>query len=113
MQTKINNTVQPVILRLHGDPLGEKDAFVLRQKVYELIERGTNNIVLDFHDVKHINSAGLGGLISSMTTLSKAEGGLRVACVNEHVLKVFSITRLAEIFQMYPTVEEACASFKA
>jgi len=101
----------PAILRLTGDPLGEQDAARLRQKIYELIGSGVTNVVLDFHAVKHINSAGLGGLISSKTTLCKAGGDLRIAAINQHVRKVLTITRLSEILEDHPTVEQALASF--
>jgi len=102
----------PAILRLTGDPLGEQDAANLRQKIYELIGSGVTNVVLDFHAVKHINSAGLGGLISSKTTLCKAGGDLRIAAINQHVRKVLTITRLSEILEDHPTVEQALASFR-
>ncbi|HUL44621.1 MAG TPA: STAS domain-containing protein [Bacteroidota bacterium] len=101
----------PAILQLTGDPLGEQDAQSLRKKIYELIGNGVINVVLDFQAVKHINSAGLGGLISSKTTLCKAGGDLRIAAINLHVRKVLTITRLSEILEDHPTVELAVASF--
>lgn len=112
MQIQRKTESDPVILSLKGDPLGERDAFILRQKVYGLIENGVVHVVLDLRQVKHINSAGLGGLISSMITLRKAGGDIRIARIGKNVQSVFSITHLSEVFNTHETVEQALEGFK-
>lgn len=102
----------PVVLSLKGDPLGEQDAFALRQKVYGLIENGVVHVILDLGQVRHINSAGLGGLISSMISLRKMGGDIRMACIGKHVQNVLTITHLSEVFYTHETVEQAIAGFE-
>ena len=51
----------PAVLDLSGDPLGENDAVTLKEKVYSLIDGGVKHVILNLQDVRHINSAGLGG----------------------------------------------------
>jgi anti-sigma B factor antagonist len=112
VQIRRTSGSDPVVLSLKGDPLGERDAFTLRQKVYELIENGVVHVILDLKQVKHINSAGLGGLISSMVTLRKAGGDVLIAQIGKNVESVFTITHLSEVFSTFDTVEQAQRSFK-
>ena len=95
------------VLSLVGDPLGEQDAIQLRQKISHVLQGKIRHVILDLSAVKHINSAGLGGLIASMFSMLKAEGGLSFACPGKNVKEVFKITNLDKVFTTYETVEEA------
>ena len=99
----------PAILDLKGDPLGEGDAAQLKAKVYALIETGVKHVVLNLRQVKHINSAGLGGLVCVMTALRKQGGDIYLAETQVNVSKILSITQLNRIMEMYNTVDEAVA----
>ncbi len=111
MQFERKTESDVVVLSVKGDPLGEEDAFALRQKIYGLINGGITHVVLDLAGVHHINSAGLGGIISSMITLRKAGGDLYLAEIGENVQGVLKITHLTEVFRHYKTIEEAKAGF--
>jgi anti-sigma B factor antagonist len=111
VQIQRKTSSDPVVLSLRGDPLGEKDAFTLRQKVYELIENGVVHVILDLEQVRHINSAGLGGIISSMISLRKAGGDILITRIGNNVRSVFSITHLSDVFSTFETVEQAQRSF--
>ena len=102
---KENNKI--AILSLVGDPLGEQDATQLRQKINNVLQDRIKHVILDLTDVKHINSAGLGGLIASMFSMLKADGGLTFACPGKNVKEVFKITNLDRVFTTYETIEEA------
>jgi anti-sigma B factor antagonist len=95
------------ILSLVGDPLGEEDAQLLRKKIQNVIQEKIKHVVIDLRGVKHINSAGLGGLIAAMCAMLRAGGAVFFACVGENVKTVFGITHLDHIFNIYETVEEA------
>ena len=95
------------ILSLVGDPLGETDAQMLRKKVHGVVEEQIKHVVIDLNGVKHINSAGLGGLIAAMCTMVRVGGEAFYASPGVHVKEAFRITHLDHIFTTYETVEEA------
>jgi anti-anti-sigma factor len=100
------------VLKLIGDPLGEHDAKTLRRKIHDLSEDEIRHVIFDMSGVKHINSAGLGGLISAMFTMLKAKGEVRFACIGDNVDHIFKMTHLDEIFISDPTVESALKNYQ-
>ena len=95
------------ILSLVGDPLGEEDAQLLRKKIHNLIQEKIKHVIIDLTGVKHINSAGLGGLIAAMCAMLRTGGAVFFACAGANVKAVFRITHLDHIFNTYDTIEEA------
>jgi anti-sigma B factor antagonist len=95
------------ILSLVGDPLGEPDAILLRKKISEISQDDIRHVIIDLEKVKHINSAGLGGLISAMFTMVKINGSLTFASAGTNVKEVFRITNLNKVFTLYESVDEA------
>jgi|ERR1041385_5659169 anti-sigma B factor antagonist len=95
------------ILSLVGDPLGEDDAQLLRKKIHNVVQDDIKQVVIDLSGVKHINSAGLGGLIAAMCTMLRAGGAVFYASPGQHVKETFKITHLDQIFNTYETVEKA------
>ena len=106
-----NAETNVAVLSLVGDPLGEPDAQLLRQNIYTLVQDKVAHVIIDLRQVKHINSAGLGGLISAMFTMLRSGGGLSFAAAGLHVQDTFRITNLDKIFNTYPSVEEALKNF--
>ena len=97
----------PAVLDLRGDPLGEDDASKLKEKVYSLIASGVKYVILNLKDVKHINSAGIGGMVCAMTALRRVGGDIYLANTQMNVSKILSITQLNRIIEMYNTTDEA------
>jgi anti-sigma B factor antagonist len=100
------------ILTLRGNLVGEPETTELKQKIKTLATSKVNRIVMEMSGVTFINSTGLGSLISSLTTVRNAGGDLRLAAVNEKVHNLFVITKLATVFEIYDTLEQAVSSFK-
>ena len=100
------------ILKLIGDPLGEQDAKTLRKKIHDLGKENIRHVVIDMSGVKHINSAGLGGLIAAMFTMLKAKGDLRFACIGTHVDKIFKVTHLDEVLVTDATIEDSLKNYR-
>jgi anti-sigma B factor antagonist len=66
---------------------------------------------LDLAWVKHIDSSGLGQLISSHVTLDDKGGALKLMHMTESVHKLMTITKLLTVFDVYNDEPEALASF--
>jgi anti-sigma B factor antagonist len=68
-------------------------------------------MILDLTNVPYLDSSGLGSLVSACTTCAKAGRRMALTGVNKRVLKVFEITRVEQIFLMFPTLSDALEAF--
>lgn len=89
--------------------LGEETA-QLRELVKDLIQPSAR-IVLNLTNVNHIDSNGIGMLVGLHITAKNTDALIKLAGLVDHVKSVMETTRLSTIFEVYPTVEEAVASF--
>lgn len=80
----------------------------LRSALVRLRQRGNRHFVLDVSGVTHIDSAGLGVLLSFYRTLDSG-GAIAIAAPPQNVLKLLQITGLDRRFPAFPSVEEAIA----
>ncbi len=100
------------VVSLTGNLMGGPDAAALNTTLHELVNAGTKHVVLDLGGVQFMNSSGLGLLIGGASLLKTAGGALKIARASEKILSLIRITKLGAIFEMYPGVAEAVASFK-
>lgn len=98
-------------MSLRGKFLAGGDGPYLRQKVKDLIEAGTQKIVINFSGVPYIDSTGLGFLAGSRVTAQNAGVMMVLASVNEHVQKILDSVRLSQFFVI--AHDEASALAKA
>jgi len=68
-------------------------------------------VILDFSGVPYVDSSGLGSLVSAYTSCQKAGRRVALTGVNRRVMKVFEITKVEEIFLMFPTLSDALEAF--
>jgi anti-sigma B factor antagonist len=64
-------------------------------------------LIIDLGGVGFIDSTGLGVIIGVLKRLRTADGDLRIVADNARVRRVFEITDLTRVFNLYTTVEEA------
>ncbi|HET7398714.1 MAG TPA: STAS domain-containing protein [Intrasporangium sp.] len=89
---------------------GEIDVYTaprVRDKLDEQIREGRTDLVVDLTDVTFIDSTGLGVLVGRLKHIRLLGGSLRLVGSDDRVLKVFSITGLDKVFEIYPTLEDA------
>ncbi len=82
------------ILLLKGKMLGGEDDELLRDTIEDLVDTGRVNIVLDLAGVPYIDSACLGEVIRSYTTVSQSSGKLKLVNLSERLRGLLSRTRL-------------------
>jgi anti-sigma B factor antagonist len=83
----------------------------LKKRVKDYLGQGKTSIILDLSDVNFINSSGLGTLVSILKDVRMVKGRMVLCNLAQYVQEVFEITQLSHIFEIYPTAEEATASF--
>ena len=92
--------------------LGEGDLQV-RDRIKDLLADGQRRILLNLGDVNYLDSAGLGALISSYTTVKRESGQLKLMNLTKRIEDLLAITKLITVFDTYDNEKEALASFKA
>jgi anti-sigma B factor antagonist len=94
------------ILDLQGKMLiGEGDE-LLREKINQLVENGTERIVLNLAEVPYVDSAGLGEIVRCYTTVSRKNGKLKLLHLTKRIHDLLSITKLLTVFETYDTEEK-------
>ena len=68
-------------------------------------------MILDLSGVPYLDSSGLGSLVSASTSCAKAGRRLALTGVNKRVRKVFEITKVEQVFLMFPTLSDAIEAF--
>jgi anti-sigma B factor antagonist len=92
---------------------GEVDVYTsprLKQEMVDLLNKGTARLVVDLSAVQYLDSTGLGVLIGGLKRAREREGDLRLICDNLRILRIFEITGLTKIFDIYRNEAEALAS---
>jgi anti-sigma B factor antagonist len=102
-----------VILEPRGKILGGPDATLLKDQLQTLIDSGKIRVVIDLAEVDYMNSTGLGILISTLTTLRRANGELKLANVTEKIKSLLVITKLVTVFDDFESVDGAVAAFSS
>jgi anti-sigma B factor antagonist len=111
---QIKQTIERDTARLafNGDLLGEVDGVTVRSKIQDLVEGKVKHVIVDLGGVHHINSAGLGSLVAALITVRKSGGDIRLVRVCRNLQEIFTITRLAKIFDVHDTLEDARNAFR-
>jgi anti-sigma B factor antagonist len=101
------------ILDLSGKmTLGEGDE-LLREKIASLVNAGQKNLLLNLDGVPYIDSAGLGEMVRSYTTVSRLGGKLKLLNLTKRIEDLLSITKLLTVFETFESEAEAIQSYSA
>jgi anti-sigma B factor antagonist len=100
-----------IVIRLSGAIYFGEESTALRILVKDLLGK-SRQIVLDLGDVTHIDSGGLGTLVSLYGSARKVGGEIKLAHIGNHTRELLQITRLVTLFEIFDTVEDAIASFE-
>src|SRR5512137_2332038 len=113
MQIHQRSVGDVTIIDLQGKiTLGEGDE-LLRDKVHSLIQQGHRKLVLNLAEVPYIDSAGLGEIVRTYTTVSREGGALKLLALTKRIQDLLAITKLLTVFETFDTEAEAVSSFGA
>lgn len=81
-------------------------------QLYSLVEeQGHRQLLLNFGNVQYLSSAALGKLINLKKKVGAVKGKLKLCCIHPDLLEVFRITRLDQVFEIYPEEQQALDKF--
>ena len=92
--------------------LGEGDE-LLQDKVNSLLNQGQKKIVLNLAAVPYIDSAGLGEIVRTYTTVSRQGGNLKLLNLTKRITDLLAITKLLTVFETYESENDAVQSFSS
>ena len=99
------------ILDLKGRIRISGGTLMLHKAIRCLLDEGKTKILLNLANVTHIDSMGLGELISSHITLANNGAELKLANLTDRVREVMRITKLLTVFDIYDNESDALESF--
>ena len=99
------------VLDLKGRIRISGGTLALHRSMRVLVEEGKTKILLNLAGVTHIDSTGLGELISSYVTLSNKGGQIKLVHLTKRLQDIMTITKLLTVFDVYDNEADALASF--
>jgi len=101
------------ILDLKGKmTLGEGDE-LLKDKINSLIHQGQKKLLLNLEGVPYIDSAGLGEIVRTYTTVSRQGGSLKLVNLTKRITDLLAITKLLTVFETFDSEKDAVASYQS
>ena len=92
--------------------MGEGDE-LLKDKINSLVLQGKKQLVLNLGQVPYIDSAGLGEIVRSYTTVSRQGGSLKLVNLTKRITDLLSITKLLTVFDTYDSEADAVRRFSS
>ena len=100
------------VLRLSGE-LDLNSVPDVRRAIRTLIDEGLVNFIINLSELEFIDSSGLGVLVGGLARVREKQGEVKIACSDKRIVRVFEMTRLTQLFEIYPTEEEAAQHWEA
>ena len=111
MQIEERISSDVTILDLKGRmTLGEGDT-LLKDKINSLLMQGHRKLVLNLGGVPYVDSAGLGEIVRTYTTVSRQGGSLKLLNLTKRIQDLLLITKLLTVFETFDSESDAVRSF--
>jgi len=83
----------------------------LRDKVGSLMNQGRKDVIVNLGDVSYMDSAGLGTLVATFTTVRRQGGALKLLNLTKRLHDLLVITKLSNVFECFDDETLAVSSF--
>jgi anti-sigma B factor antagonist len=100
-----------IVLDLTGKLGAGDDVGLLKDKINSVTLQGHRQILLNLGGVPHIDSNGLGELISARTTVARSGGEMKLLNLTARVQDLLAICRLSNAFETFDSEADALQSF--
>jgi anti-sigma B factor antagonist len=105
-----DNTQAVSVMNVRGR-VDSETAPELDSALSKLLADGRDKIVLNLEKVDFLSSAGLRALVKALKGAQGSGGDVRLASVSEPIEVILRTVGMMQMFQMFPTSEEAAAGF--
>ena len=90
--------------------IGE-DVELLKDKINSLIQQGEKKLLLNLAEVPYVDSAGLGEIVRTYTTVNRQGGDLKLLHLTKRIEDLLAITKLLTVFDTFDSEQDAISSF--
>ena len=111
MNLNIETRNEVIIIYVKEERLDAHNSGDLKSEMQRLFEEGKKNILVDLHDVRFIDSSGLGALVSGFKNAISNQGNLKLSSLQPQVKSMFELTRLHRVFEIFPSSSDALENF--
>ncbi|MGD2038763.1 MAG: STAS domain-containing protein [Desulfobacterales bacterium] len=98
------------IFKLNGR-LDSNTSQGFEKKIFQAIDDGSKNMVIDFKDLEYISSAGLRVILKATKALKREEGKMMLCDMQDYVKEVFEIAGFDSFLPIVSTMDDALQSF--
>lgn len=107
MKYTIDKKENYTIITIDEKKLDTSIAPDLKSEFVKLNAEGINNLILDLNEVKYTDSSGLSSILIANRLCNSSNGLLILTGLQDHVMKLISISKLESVLNILPSVEEA------
>ncbi len=94
------------VVTVDGTRIDASVAIQFKDQMKEIAETGQERVILDLSNVEFIDSSGLGAVVATMKLMGK-DRKLDLAGLTPMVEKVFKLTRMDSVFNIFPDMATA------
>lgn len=109
IETRVADGV--TIVSCSGRIMFGDEANALRDALKNVVS-STRHVVLDFSGVTYIDSGGLGTLVGVYSSARSGGADIKLTGLGPRLRDVLQITKLATVFEVYDTEQQAIAAFR-
>ena len=99
------------VLDISGQITFTQGDLVFKDKIHSLVHQGHKNILVNMAKVTHVDSAGLGELVSAYTTAARAGGSMKLVNLTKRLTDLLTITKLLTVFDTFDSEQDALKAF--
>jgi anti-sigma B factor antagonist len=111
MQSAIREVGGITVLEIRGRITVDEGNLMIRELVQNQVAKGSKRLILHLGGVEYVDSAGIGELVRTFSTLRREGGQLKLATVNPRVMEMLKSTGLQSVFDIQKDEESAVRSF--
>ncbi len=101
-----------IIEIIKSDRATIKESEILKNMIYDKIEKGYKNVIIDLSEVNFIDSTFLGIIVNLLKKVVNGGGDLKLVGFKPAVRSMFELTRLYRVFESYTDLQSAIKSFQ-
>lgn len=106
MIVRMQQVGKAALIRVEGD-VDLYSSPKLRETVLDASRKGLSPIVINLSKVNYMDSSGVATLVEGLQLTKEYSGAIRIVGLNERVSEIFKLTRLHQVFEIWPTEAEA------
>ncbi|HUO18094.1 MAG TPA: STAS domain-containing protein [Verrucomicrobiae bacterium] len=100
-----------VVLAMSGRITMGNDCRQVEWTTKKLVTENRTKLIFDLSGITHVDSTGIGIIVTVAGQMKQAGGQLRVAGANAHIDQLLRVTNVDQIVPLHPTTDAAAAQF--